>query len=237
MIFLKRSFKVFFYPLIIALITTTLSYYVTQNPIISLYVLIVVLGFGIIIYLIGLFYYTIFIQSNVSGIVRIYRNQSEAEKEIAKCIAFAQEIDILAVRGLGIASLRDSVIQKGLRATENEVRVRIAYLDKASIHCKTRASEIGESLEEFTSALQAGYSGLSQLRISEKLNVEFKVYDQLPVWRIIRVDDTMFVTGFLNNKNGHDVYLYQIQRRNDFSLFPILKREFDEIWRNSRTPD
>ncbi|WP_234433845.1 helix-turn-helix domain-containing protein [Streptomyces rimosus] len=81
-------------------------------------------------------------------VVRVYQTQSAAAQDIREQARTASEWDVLAVRGLGLIGLKDSMLRPCLtRSQEASPRVRVLLLDPTAPALARRAAEIGESAE------------------------------------------------------------------------------------------
>lgn len=83
-------------------------------------------------------------------IVRVYAAQASAREEIRQTAAAATDLDVLAVRGLGLIGLNDSVLRDVCLPHDQGgrgLRVRVLLLDPGSPSLARRAAEIGESAE------------------------------------------------------------------------------------------
>lgn len=136
-------------------------------------------------------------------VARVYEDQDAARSEIATLAETATRIDVLAVRGLGLLGLNDSLLRTRLdRGTVCTLRVLL--LDPDSPATATRAAEVGESVESFAAGIRMTLS-----RLSGQPGVTVCLYDQVPVWRVIRLDDVMFVSTF-DTWEGHESAMYKI---------------------------
>jgi hypothetical protein len=87
-------------------------------------------------------------------IAGVFANQAEADHERREPAATAVEIDILAVRTLGLISLNDSLLRGPLTQRTTPVHVRMLLLDPDRGAVAIRAAEIGESPESFAAGIR-----------------------------------------------------------------------------------
>lgn len=169
--------------------------------------------------------------SGRAEIIGIYPSQSTAVADINQAARDAHRIDVLAVRGLGIVGLNDSL----LRATviEQQPTLRVLLLDPDSESANRRAQEIRESRETFTSGINLAVARLRELA-DHGAKVELALYDHLPTWRLIGLDDTMFVSAFGSSHEGHISPMYRITRTASGALHRGFVRFRDEMWRTAR---
>ncbi|MEV5835083.1 helix-turn-helix transcriptional regulator [Nocardia sp. NPDC052112] len=128
-----------------------------------------------------------------------YPSQAEATKEIRDLTVDAGAIDVMAIRGLGILGLNDSLLRDSLPA---HARLRVLLMDPESEAVATRAQAIGESADSFAVGIRLSIARIKELADAGR-PVEIYTYSQVPVWRIIKIDDVLFVSAFTMNREGH----------------------------------
>ncbi len=64
--------------------------------------------------------------------------------------------------------------------------------------------------------------------------MEVYLYASLPVWRMIWLDDTVFVSAFGDEWEGHESAMYKLAPTPYGALHRGFRREFDEVLRNAR---
>ncbi|MEU9607963.1 hypothetical protein [Streptomyces sp. NPDC048057] len=160
-------------------------------------------------------------------VVRVHSAQSSARDEIQQHVRAASELDILAVRGLGLIGLNDSMLRSCLGRDEQRLRVRALLLDPKSPALPRRAAEIGESAESLAGGVKLTEARLREL--SDTCDVEIYRYDILPTWRVIRAGGTMFVGAFDAGWEGHESATYKIMETPHGPLFRGFKRMVDAM--------
>ncbi|MFX0575741.1 helix-turn-helix transcriptional regulator [Nocardia nepalensis] len=139
-----------------------------------------------------------------------YPSQAEATKEIRDLTAAASRIDVMAVRGLGILGLNDSLLRDLLPA---QARLRVLLLDPESDAVATRAEAIGESAESFAVGIHLSIARIKELADAGR-PVEIYTYSEVPVWRIIKIDEVLFVSAFTTNREGHTSPTHRVDPNN-----------------------
>ncbi|GAA1979029.1 hypothetical protein GCM10009799_00220 [Nocardiopsis rhodophaea] len=162
-------------------------------------------------------------------ILRIFPSQSTAVDEIRSEAAQAQSIEVLAVRGLGIIGLNDSLLRRTVRA--GRTRLRMLLLDPDSAAAVRRVAEIGESEEAFASGIRLALARLREL--AEEGSVEVYVYSAFPVWRVIALDDVMYVSAFGDEWEGHESAMYKLAPTPYGALHRGIRRHFEELRRSA----
>jgi transcriptional regulator with XRE-family HTH domain len=162
-------------------------------------------------------------------VVRVYSAQASARDEIQQQTRAATELDVLAVRGLGIIGLNNSLLRACLPREQGGkgLRVRVLLLDPNSPVLARRAAEIGESAESLAGGVQLAEARLREL--ADTADVQVYRYGMLPTWRIIRTDSVMFVGAFDAGWEGHESATYKVMETPHGPLFRGYRRMFDAI--------
>ena len=134
---------------------------------------------------------------------RVFASQADAEDEIRLLASNAGEIDLRILRGLGLIALNGSLLRPAILAA-GQVRVRVLLLDPDAEAAKRRAEEIGEPLEVFTAGIHLVQARLEELDRLAGVDLEIRTYQQMPVWRTIRIDQTMLVSSFDQEWEGRE---------------------------------
>ncbi|MFF9977583.1 helix-turn-helix domain-containing protein [Streptomyces erythrochromogenes] len=164
-------------------------------------------------------------------VVRVYSAQAAAREEIQQQVRGAEELDILAVRGLGLIGLNDSMLRAHLESRGDRLRARVLLLDPEAPALALRAAEIGESAESL-----AGGVRLAEARLRELVgicDIEVYRYAMLPTWRLIRADSTMFVGAFDAGWEGHESATYKVMETPHGPLFKGFRRMFEAVVRGA----
>lgn len=162
-------------------------------------------------------------------IVRVYDHQAAATEEIRKGAQRAREIDVLAVRGLGLPALNDSLLREVLTRPADDVRpcLRVALLHPDSPAIAVRAGEIGETSESLAAGIRLTESRLRGLGAT--CDVEVYRYRMLPTWRVIRLDSVQFVGAFDAGWEGHESAAYKLVETPHGPLFRGHRRQFEAL--------
>lgn len=131
--------------------------------------------------------------SGRAEILAVYPSQSSAMTDMRKLASNAREIDVLAVRAVGIVGLNDSLLRASVQ--RGTPTVRALLLDPDCEAAQRRAAEIGEEFHSFASGIRLSIARLRELN-EETGTVCCYLYTMLPTWRMICLDGTMFVSAF-----------------------------------------
>ncbi|MEV0115107.1 helix-turn-helix domain-containing protein [Streptomyces sp. NPDC050844] len=159
-------------------------------------------------------------------VVRVYATQAAASEDIQQLAAVAQELDVLAVRGLGLIGLNDSLLRSPLTRPDGQKapQVRVLLLDPESSALTIRAAEIGESAESLAGGVKLAEARLRDL--STICDLQVYRYGMHPTWRLIRVDETLFVSAFDAGWEGHESATYKIMETPQGPLYRGFRRMF-----------
>ncbi|MCX4691038.1 helix-turn-helix transcriptional regulator [Streptomyces sp. NBC_01408] len=164
-------------------------------------------------------------------VVRVYSAQAAAREEIQQQVRGAKELDILAVRGLGLIGLNDSMLRAHIGRPGGGLRVRVLLLDPEAPALALRAAEIGESAESLASGVRLAEARLREL--AGICDIEVYRYGMLPTWRVIRADSTMFVGAFDAGWEGHESATYKVMETPHGPLFRGFRRMFEAVARGA----
>jgi transcriptional regulator with XRE-family HTH domain len=168
--------------------------------------------------------------SGRAEMLAVYPSQSAALADIRSAAQNASRIDVLAVRGLGILGLNDSLLR--LTIMNNQPSVRVLLLHPDGEAATRRAAEINESKDTFAHGVRLAVARLRELA-DTGTNVECHLYHLLPTWRVISLDDALFVSAFGQSHEGHTSPMYRITRTTSGALHRGFVRFCDELRRTA----
>ncbi|REK91376.1 XRE family transcriptional regulator [Streptomyces inhibens] len=162
-------------------------------------------------------------------VVQVYATQAAASQDIQQLAASARQLDVLAVRGLGLVGLKDSLLRSSLTRREGQqtLQLRVLLLDPGSPALAVRAAEIGESAESLASGVKLAEARLREL--SSVCDLQVYRYEMRPTWRIIRLDDTLFVSSFDVGWEGHESATYKVMETPNGPLYRGFQRMFTSM--------
>jgi transcriptional regulator with XRE-family HTH domain len=167
-------------------------------------------------------------------IAEVFARQADAEDELRAGAEAADMLDLLAVRALGLIGLTDSLLRRPLTARADQVRVRVLLLNPDSAAAPARASEIGESAEAFTAGIRLCIARLAELADCPPVDLQVALYSDLPTWRIIRLDDVLYLSAFGKWSEGHRSGMYKLTAAANGVLHAGFARHFEDVWQRSR---
>jgi hypothetical protein len=131
-----------------------------------------------------------------SEIAGIFPDQLAAAQEILHRAASASVVDILALRGSELIGLAGPLRSAASTAPPGrEVTVRVLLLDPGSAAARRRAGELGEPPGSFDAEIRSTVTQMADLASQlPRLRLELRCYRQLPVWRMIVIDQIQYVS-------------------------------------------
>jgi hypothetical protein len=165
--------------------------------------------------------------AGLGEIVRIFPDQAAATADIRHMAAAANHIDVLAVRGLGVLALKDSLLRGSLMTTEHRAALRVLLARPDAEATAKRAVEIGESPESFASGIRHSISRVREL--ADVVDLEIYLYDRLPVWRLVGLDDTLYAATFADRWEGHESPTYKLVSTPGGALYSGFRRTFEDL--------
>ncbi|QKV74519.1 helix-turn-helix domain-containing protein [Amycolatopsis sp. Hca4] len=169
--------------------------------------------------------------SGRAEILAVYPSQSSARAEIQQRANEATAVEILAVRGLGIIGMNDSLLRSRIR--QRTTTVRVLLLDPDGEAARRRADEIGETYGSFAAGIRLSIERLRDLA-TEGADIEVHVYNILPTWRLIGLDATLFLSAFGESHEGHTSPMYKLTGSPHGALHRGFHRFTDELRRTAR---
>jgi hypothetical protein len=169
--------------------------------------------------------------SGRAEILAVYPSQSSAMTDMRTLATNAREIDVLAVRALGIVGLNDSLLRASVQ--RGTPMVRALLLDPDSEAARRRAAETGEEFQSFASGIRLSIARLRELN-EQTGRVRCYLYTMLPTWRVISLDGTMFVSAFGETHEGHTSPMYRLTSSPHGALHRGLRRFAEELCKTAR---
>ena len=172
----------------------------------------------------------------VAEILQVFENQAAAAPELRALAAEASAIDVLAVRGLGVLALNDSLLRPSMTTRKRPLRLRVLLLRPNGETARRRAEEIDEPAGSFSTGMVLALARLREIGAFPHVSIEAYEYDTLPVWRMISIDDTLFVSTFAPQWEGHESPVYKLVSTQIGPLYGAFRRTFEDLLeRSTRT--
>jgi hypothetical protein len=104
----------------------------------------------------------------------------------------------------------------------------VFLLDPDCASARVRAGEIGETPGSFISGIHLAIERLRELASQPGIDLAVYIYDARPVWRVIGLDDTLYVSGFASWE-GHSSTMYKLLPTAGGALHHGFRRTLDDL--------
>lgn len=145
-------------------------------------------------------------------VAAISRTRPEAVAEIQAIAETAETADVLAVRALGTVAMTDSLLRGPLtrEGRGGRARLRLLVLHPDSPSVGHVAAAVGETERFFTASMRFGEELLHELADEGGIDLEVYRYRSRPVWRMIKLDDTVFVGVIGARRDARAQYVHRL---------------------------
>jgi hypothetical protein len=164
-------------------------------------------------------------------ILQVFPSQQQAADEIRRAALAAATIDVLAVRGLGLIGLNNALLRASI-TDRPDARLRVLLLDPECPAVAVRAREIGESADQMAGGIRTTEAGLRALA-GHGAAIELYWYRTLPVWRVLAIDDTLYVSSFDANWEGHESEITKVAPSPRGAIYRGMVRMMGELFRTA----
>ncbi|MDR1985061.1 MAG: DUF5919 domain-containing protein [Prevotellaceae bacterium] len=126
----------------------------------------------------------------------------------------------------------DSLIGNKCDANKN-FKFKFLVLNPDSKYLEEKAKEEGGNPDEWKLDIQKTIIHLKRLKNINTSNIEIKMYDSLPIWRCIFMDNKCtYVSFYVYGSNGKKSPEFIISDTSNYNLYLPLRKTFDELWNN-----
>jgi hypothetical protein len=168
-------------------------------------------------------------------ITAVFRTQLDAGHEILEHVASARSVDILALRGTELVSLVAPLVEAARAARPDRVVVRVLLLDPDAEAARSRATQLGEPQESFVDEIRRTQEQMTHLAThTPGLSLQLLCYAELPIWRMVVVDDVLYVSILCPPDPDRPAAVYRLRRVPEGSLHPGFLAGFDAVLAGAR---
>lgn len=94
---------------------------------------------------------------------------------------------------------------------------------------RLRAAEVGESHQAFAHGIHLAIQRMRELETLGFHDIKVYLYERQPCWRVIAVDDVLYVSVFGGNVEGHRSQMYRIDPERGSTFHEGFRRMFTEM--------
>jgi len=153
--------------------------------------------------------------------------------EIAKTVA--TEFVFWGISAKSILS-NDEFREIMIRKAKGNCEFKFLLLDPKSRFVADKALEEGDTAEGWKNEIEANILRLRQLRDEHHLNIEIKVYDQFPVFRLIIANSNLMYFGWYSGGLQGIRSPLLIVQNNQGSLYQPARLTFNDLWVRATEP-
>lgn len=169
--------------------------------------------------------------SNILGITNIYTNHDKAPK-IYEIIKSAQtSIDFVGI-SLRTVFETEGVERLLIEKAEASIKLRFLILNPDSPYVEKKAKDEGDAPEVWKHDIQSSLSRLKEIqgRVRSGVRIEIALYDSMPNWRCVFVDDKIvFASFYPHGKRGKAAPVLVITKTSN-SLYVPFHTDFTALW-------
>jgi hypothetical protein len=152
----------------------------------------------------------------------------------------ARDISIIGATGYNTFAKIDiegkAMLRECLERMTGEIK--IILLDPHALQTKIRSTSLAVPLDKYQEEIFNSVEFLKQLK-DKGQNISLKFYEQRPIWKMIILDNDMWLQYYHPRKHVEHVPVYGIHRdpnKSDFNLFDPLYEVFQKKWIHDNNP-
>jgi hypothetical protein len=162
-----------------------------------------------------------------SGIQKVHANQEKAEPFILKAIRSSHSICVLAVKG-GTFSDKSKVLGNVLMGNANITQCYlISDTKEKNPYIEKREIELTKNKNKLSIALENSYN-LFKDAAEDNKSIEVRRHCEIVRFRIIILDNCLFLSFQEKEKEGKDCQMLQISKNSP--IYQTYKTYFDDLW-------
>lgn len=180
-----------------------------------------------------------------SGLFLFQPNRKSGDMEANKRLmdeksSTARDILILGATGYNTFARSDvegkAMLREQLEQMTGEIKIMLLH-PKAQ-QAESRAQALGVPLGDYQQEIHKSINFLRQLKTKGQ-NISLKVYVQKPIWKMILLDDFLWLQYYHPNSHVEQMPVYGIHRKQpigEYSLFGPLYEVFQKKWNDDNNP-
>ncbi len=158
---------------------------------------------------------------DIGEVLDIYPNRTLAEADLRATARNASDIRVHATYALHLIGSKDSVLADAITRPKRppSTTILLSKRDSASVAVGTSADSPGEDVRRC----------LAYLVTLRRGGMAVYLHDAAPIWQLVGLDDTLYVTGVPTHPDGPEPVTYKIVRAPGGVLHPGLMRTFQDL--------
>ena len=166
---------------------------------------------------------------NELGINRIYTKKKPTLEDYVSSISTSFYFwGISAKRTMSNPNLQKKLIEIGHKKGE----IKFLLLNPKSTTVARKAEDENDDANSWCNEIQATIQRLKTIEKKYNINIEIRVYDDFPIWRLCVIDrKKIYLNYFLSNQQGPESPLLEMAPVSN-GIFWGFMNEFNETWNN-----
>jgi hypothetical protein len=120
-----------------------------------------------------------------------------AQAQLAADLQRATDLKVLGIRGWHLFGPEDALVRPLLTAKGPEARLRLLLLNPRSAFVRPTAQLLKVAPQSLRAGIREVLECLETVRQHTAAEVAYRVYDDLPLWRLVFADSTLYVGSYL----------------------------------------
>ena len=146
----------------------------------------------------------------ISDIAKVYTSKYRGQRAIDRDIAKSESVRILTIRGKSIVDIYPSLWDND--KTGRRIEIIVSRLDNDSV-IQERSRANNTSIDLYKNEMSYAYNGL-KLKRNKFGNLSIFLHKENPAFRLIILDEYLYVSHFLPEKNVNKSRLIRYQKSN-----------------------
>lgn len=169
------------------------------------------------------------------GITDLFENEGAAKNKLQADILAAKEIRVLLVRGWSALGRRGILLREILEE-KSDGRIRIMLLNPRSSYVKIVGKQFGYYPPgSLSDGITQAVRSLQDIEKRTGATIEWRFYDDFPIWRLFFADDKLYVGSYLEffkRETDSSSVHYRIVRKEppSESLYLAFENYFEHLW-------
>lgn len=169
----------------------------------------------------------------------IYDEYEKAKPDVKRKLETASVIKIISIGGGTIAEAERGaildILEKRTKAGESQIRILIANPQGSGLQDRLKELEKIHPGKFDPEGLSKSIFANVRKITSRSCDIELRLYDSKPVWRLFILDELAYVSAYLSDREGHESQMTVFEKGSD--LFSAYERLFDVLWHSSKKPE
>jgi hypothetical protein len=177
------------------------------------------------------------------GVIRVDSSAASGldyKRALALC---ANSLDFLGIGAAKLTRLRSEFEEAALRCKRPDRPMKFLLCPPDHERLQEAARQAGRSVQEYGDAVRSTLRVLRDLRNDRAVNIEVRFYKEIPLFRLMFIDDDVCIASHYVLGDGDGSQMPQLLVRKSvaplpdkLSLYYPLRQYFDDLWGRAKKP-